>query len=66
LGPERPVDMILKSRDGLVRPWSVRILYETCHTIREFWLSEWRWLIPRLIAIVAIIVGAVLAIYYHK
>jgi hypothetical protein len=63
LGPDHPIDAILRSRDGLVRPWPVRILYDTCFILKGFWLREWRWLIPRIIAVVAIIVGAVIAIY---
>lgn len=63
---EHDVGDILRSRDGLLRPWPIRILYETCYIVSDFWLREWRWLIPRIIAVVAIIVGALVAIHYHK
>ena len=63
---EHDVGDILRSRDGLVRPWPIRILYDTCFIFKDFWLREWRWLIPVIISLVAIIVGAFTAIYYQK
>jgi len=63
---EHAIADILRSRDGLVRPWPVRILYDTGFIFSGFWLREWRWLIPVILSVVAIVVAAVIAIYYQK